>query len=206
VSAWASWVFFVLALASWIGVPTYAALARGRFYAIFAAVILSFAIPPAWILHARIGALTGEPIRPWIDLLFAWSMGAAGIQLAHLVRARLRSRLFRLLVSIPGQTFLAAGMLAGPWLLLMLPIRLLLGAFDLETTLAALSVVEALPLLVALLSIARRPCASSSDPIDRRACSGCRSSDGAEPAPRPSPIARCASSRSAIPTSVPGRA
>jgi predicted MPP superfamily phosphohydrolase len=154
VSEWASWVFLVFALASWIGVPTYAALARGRFYAIFAAVILSFAIPPAWILHVRIGALAGEPIRPWVDLLFAWSMGAAGIQLAHLVRARLRSRLFRLLVSIPGQTFLAAGMLAGPWLLLMLPMRLLLGAFDLEAGLTVLTVVEALPLLVALLSIA----------------------------------------------------
>jgi len=158
VTEWASWAFPVFAVATWIGVPLYAAISRGRFYAIFAAVILTFSIPSAWVLHGRLGALwTGpgsEPIRLLLDGLFAYSMAAAGVQLAHLVRARLRRRTFRLLVSVPGQTFIAAGMLAFPWLLLLLPIRLLLSAFDLHEALVALTIVEALPLAVAVLSIA----------------------------------------------------
>jgi predicted MPP superfamily phosphohydrolase len=153
VTEWATWAFPFLALATWIGVPLYAALARGRFYAIFATVILSFSIPAAWILHVRLGPLVSPPLRTLLDVLFAYSMAAAGLQLGHLVRARLRSRAFRLLVSIPGQTFLAAGMLAVPWLLLLLPVRLLLHVLELERALFALTLVEALPLAVAVLSI-----------------------------------------------------
>ena len=41
------------------------------------------------------------------------------------------ARAFRWLVSVPGQTFLGAGMLAGPWLLLLLPFRLLFEALGL---------------------------------------------------------------------------
>jgi hypothetical protein len=45
------------------------------------------------------------------------------LHLASLVTARLRSPLFRALVSIPGLSFAAAGALAGPWLLALLPVR-----------------------------------------------------------------------------------
>ena len=35
------WIFPTLAIATWVGVPCYAAIARGRVYAIFAAVLLT---------------------------------------------------------------------------------------------------------------------------------------------------------------------
>lgn len=145
--------FLLLALAVWIVVPLYAALVRGRLYAIFAAVILSFAIPGAWVLHARLVELVASPARPFLDALFAYSLAAAGIQLAHLVRARLRGPAFRGLVSMPGQTFIAGGMLAGPWLLLLYPVRLGLAALEWEGALVGLGLIEGVPLLVALLSI-----------------------------------------------------
>lgn len=148
-----SHLFPLLAFATWLGVPLYAALARGRFYAIFSAVLLSFALPGALILHGRLRTLAPEIVVPPLDLLFAYSMAAAGLQLAHLVRARMRSRGFRWLVSVPGQTFIAGGMLSGPWLLACLPIRLVLGALDQESGLVVLGLVEAIPLALAALSI-----------------------------------------------------
>lgn len=169
--------FPVLALATAIGVPLYAALARGRFYAIFSAVLLAFSLPGALVLHARLRAAlpnaTLGALRPRttsdatdlpgvlhaiglvdvVDALFAVSMLAAGVQLAHLVRARLRSRAFRWLVSVPGQTFIAGGMLAGPWLVLWIPVRVLLDALDWSGAARALTFVEAIPLGVAVASV-----------------------------------------------------
>jgi len=147
------WIFPVLALTTWIAVPCYAAIARGRLYAAFAGVLLTFSLPAALILHARLRlVMPGDWVGP-LDLLFAYSMAAAGIQLVHLVRARMRSSLFRWLVSVPGQTFIAAGMLAFPWLLLLLPFRLLFGALGWTMALETWTLVEALPLVVALASI-----------------------------------------------------
>ncbi len=146
-------LFPILAVIVWISVPAYAALVRGRFYAIFAGVILSFALPGALILHGRLGDLAPAALRPFLDAIFAYSMAAAGMQLSHLVRARLRGPVFRWAVSVPGQTFIAGGMLAGPWLLVLLPIRLLAGALGWEGALPPLALLEALPLVVAVLSI-----------------------------------------------------
>ncbi len=146
-------LFPVLAIATWLGVPIYAGLARGRFYAIFTAVLLSFALPGALVLHARLrAAIPPEAVAP-LDLLFAFSMAASGMQFAHLVRARLRGRAFRWLVSVPGQTFIAGGLLAGPWLVVLLPIRMLLAAFGFEQVLGAWTFVEAIPLAVAVISV-----------------------------------------------------
>lgn len=147
------WLFPALALFVWIAVPTYAAFARGRFYAIFAAVLLTFSLPGALILHARLRLLLPTEGALLLDLVFAYSMAAAGIQFAHLVRARMRSSTFRWLISVPGQTFVAAGLLAGPWLLLLLPFRLLFAALDWPTTLSLWTLLEALPLVVAIASI-----------------------------------------------------
>jgi len=146
-------IFPIVSIFIWIAVPVYAALARGRFYAIFSAVILSFSIPSALLLHERLSELVAASIRPSLHLLFAYSMIAAGIQMAHLVRARMRERVFRWLVSVPGQTFLAAGMLAVPWLLLLYPVRLVFQYLGVGGALVGLSCIEALPLLVAVLSI-----------------------------------------------------
>ncbi len=148
-----SWLFRALAVLTWIGVPTYAAFVRGRFYAVFSLVILSFSLPGALILHSRLRELVSPEITFLLDLLFAYSMAAAGIQFAHLVRARMRGGIFRWLISVPAQTFIAGGMLAGPWLLLLFPFRLAFGALDWQTTLSVLTFVEALPLVIATLSI-----------------------------------------------------
>jgi len=148
------WLFVALAVATWVGVPAYAGYARGRLYAAYTTALLSFAIPPAIVLHSRLIEVASPSFRPWLDGLFVYSMAAAGLQLTHLVRARMRSRFFRLAVSMPGQTFIAAGMLAGPWLLAWLIPRLLLAALDLETALRWLTLVDALPLVVGALSIA----------------------------------------------------
>lgn len=147
-------LFPSLAFLIWVAVPAYAFFVRGRLYAAFALVILSLSIPGALILHQRLTALTGPSIEPLLHLLFAFSMGAAGIQLAHLVRAKLRSTLFRVFISIPGQTFVAVGLLAAPWLLALLPIRLFLEIFAERSALSALTIAEALPLPVAILSVA----------------------------------------------------
>jgi len=149
-----SWIFRALALVTWIGVPTYAAFVRGRFYAVFSLVILSFSLPGALILHSRLRALSSPEITLLLDFLFAYSMAAAAVQFTHLVRARMRSSFFRWLVSVPSQTFIAGGMLAGPWLLLLFPVRLAFDALDWQTTLTAWTLIEALPLVVAALSIA----------------------------------------------------
>jgi predicted MPP superfamily phosphohydrolase len=154
-------LFPLLALATWIAVPLYAAIARGRFYAIFSAVLLSFALPGALVLHARLRSLLPAEGTLAIDVLFAYSMAAAGVQFAHLVRARMRSSAFRWLVSVPAQTFIAGGMLSGPWLLALLPVRVLFGALDWRGALVALTFVEAIPLVLAvasvLTSVAARP-------------------------------------------------
>jgi len=148
------WIFRALALATWIGVPTYAAFIRGRFYAIFSLVILSFALPGALILHSRLRELASLEVAFLLDFLFAYSMAVVGIQFTHLVRARMRGSIFRWLVSVPAQTFIAAGILAGRWLLLLFPFRLALGALGWQTSLTVLTFVDALPLAIAALSIA----------------------------------------------------
>lgn len=146
-------LFPVLAFATWLGVPLYAAFARGRFYAIFSAVLLSVSLPGALVLHSRLRTVLPAEWGLAIDGLFAWSMLVCGVQFAHLVRARMRSSAFRWLVSVPGQTFIAGGMLAGPWLIVLLPFRMLFDALDGETALVALTFVEAIPLAVAVISV-----------------------------------------------------
>jgi predicted MPP superfamily phosphohydrolase len=148
-----SWLFRLFALATWIGVPAYAAIVRGRFYAIFSAVILSFSLPAALILHSRLRELTSPDVAFYLDLLFAYSMAAAGIQFAHLVRARMRGSIFRWLISVPAQTFIAGGILSGPWLLILFPFRLAFESLDWQTTLTLWTLVEALPLAISALSI-----------------------------------------------------
>ena len=146
-------LFPIIALFTWLAVPAYAAWARGRLYATFAGVLLSFALPAALILHARLRVLLPVDWVSLLDLVFAYSMAASGIQFAHLVNARMRSSAFRWLISVPGQTFLGAGLLAGPWLLLLFPFRLLFGALGWEGVLGAWTLLESVPLFVSVASI-----------------------------------------------------
>jgi predicted MPP superfamily phosphohydrolase len=146
-------LFPVLAVATWVCVPIYAALVRGRFYAIFSAVLLGFSLPGALVLHARLRAAIPPEWVVVVDAVFAWSMLVSGVQFAHLVRARMRSSAFRWLVSVPGQTFIAGGMLAGPWLVVLLPFRMLFEALGWSSVLIAWTFVEAIPLAIAVASV-----------------------------------------------------
>ena len=56
-------------------------------------------------------------------------------------------------MSAPGQAFVAAGFLAGGWLLLWLPVRAVLWAVGAEATLDALRWVDVVPFAVALVSV-----------------------------------------------------
>ncbi len=144
---------WILALATALGVPLYAWRTRGRQYAVFAAVVLAIALPGAVVLHLRLRELVGAAAAPWLDAAFSYSMAVTGLQLAALVRARLRHPVYRWLVGIPGQAFLAGGALGGVWLVALLPVRAVLWALGAETALAWLAWLDALPLAVAALSV-----------------------------------------------------
>ncbi len=147
------WLFRALALAVCLGVPLYAWRVRGRAYAIFGAVVLALSLPGALLMHHRLLGALPAAVAPVADALFAASLAAAGLHLAALVRARLRSRVFRWAVSIPGMAFLAAGVLSGLWLLLLLPLRALLAFLGLDAALAVLRWLDLVPFVLAGLSI-----------------------------------------------------
>jgi predicted MPP superfamily phosphohydrolase len=148
-----SWSFRAIAAATALGIPLYAWRIRGRTYAIFSAVLLGVSLPGAIIVHARLLEWLPPQAALWLNLAFTALMAATGIQLAHLVQARLRGARYRWFVSIPGQAFLAAGALCGVWLLALLPIRLTLQALGWGTALAALDWLDLVPLAVCALSV-----------------------------------------------------
>ena len=61
------WLLWILAAATWVGVPAYAAIVRGRLYAVFSAVILTFALPSALILHSRLRELASPDVAIALD-------------------------------------------------------------------------------------------------------------------------------------------
>ena len=143
-----------LALVVAIGVPLYALRVRGRSYAIYGAVVLALSLPGALVAHARLAGLAGPLAAPWVDAVFGWCVTASGLHMTHLVRARLRGPVFRALVSVPGQTFTAAGFMAGWWLLALLPPRVLLWGLGQHDLLAALRWLDLAPFLLAAVSVA----------------------------------------------------
>jgi predicted MPP superfamily phosphohydrolase len=149
------WIFHAIALVMGVGIPLYAWWMRGRVYAIFAAVVLAFSLPGALLMHERVVTLLPAASVP-LDVVFTYGAATAGVQLGHLVRARLRSHAFRLAISIPGQAFLATGALSGLFLLALLPVRALIGVLPTAAgtpLLAGLAWLDLLPLVVALLSV-----------------------------------------------------
>jgi predicted MPP superfamily phosphohydrolase len=148
-----TWLFHAIAAATAIGIPLYAWRVRGRTYATFSAVLLALSLPGAVLMEARLSQLAG-PGGAWVSLAFTALMAATGAQLAFLVTARLRGPLYRWFVSVPGQAFLAAGFVSGVWLLAMLPIRIVFGALDWQGPLAAISWLDAAPLLLCTISVA----------------------------------------------------
>ncbi len=146
-------LFHVLLLATLIGVPGYAWLARGRTYAIFAAVILAFSFPGMFVVHGRFADWLPAALVPALHLAFAASTASAALHLVHLVRARLRGRVFRLLVSIPGQVTVAAGFMTGFWLLTTWPLRALAGWQGWTAVTEVLHWLDFAPFLVAGASV-----------------------------------------------------
>jgi hypothetical protein len=145
--------FLWIALAVLAGVPAYAWAVRGRGYATFGFVILAIALAGAVALHQRLTTWAPPDARPWIDVAFVYGAVAGGAHLAHLVRARLRSSLFRGLVSIPGMVFIAVGALSGLWLLALLPVRGVLWLGGWTGGLAALRWLDLLPVAVGVVSV-----------------------------------------------------
>jgi len=146
-------LFWVLAGVTFVVVPARAGYVRGRRYAIFSAVVLAIALPGAIVAHGRLVDWLA-PSRPvWLDAAFAASMAAACVHLLALSRPRLRPMPFRVLVSIPGMAFVAAGALAGVWLLALLPPRLLLWGLGMDGALLALRWLDLVPFAVAAASV-----------------------------------------------------
>ncbi len=148
-----SWVLPGLATLVGVALPLYAWRARGRSYALFTAVVLAFSLPAALVLQVRLESLLpGAAITPW-RALHAYLLVAVGLHFSSLVRARLRAAPFRLGVSLPAMAFLALGAMAGPWLLALLPIRLVLLGLGLEAPLAWLAWADWAPHAVMLASL-----------------------------------------------------
>src|SRR5262245_18483943 len=165
-----------LALATAVGIPLYAWWVRGRPYALFGAVILALSLPGALVMHARLAAWLGLAHAAPLTLVFVYGTAAAATHLVALVRPRLRRPLFRLGVSIPGMTFLAAGFLSGLWLLALLPVRGALVALGWDAALDALRPLDLLPLAIAVASIV-----TSTRSEERRVGKGCISREATDP-------------------------
>ena len=142
-----------LALAIMIAIPAHAWRVRGRRYAIFAAVVLAFALPGTVLVHARLLAAVPAEIGAWLSLGFVYFLLAAGVHMASLVTPRLRSGAFRWLVSIPGQVCVGAGFFAGVWLLVLLPVRVSLLLAGADSLLAGMRWLDLLPFGVAMVSL-----------------------------------------------------
>lgn len=148
------WTFRILALVTAVAVPIIAYRRRGRLYAMFGGVMLAFSIPGAWATSMRLAEWAPALWRDPALLLFCWGMLATACHFLHLTQARLRGRAFRALVSVPGQTFVAASFLAGPWQLLLWPLRGALEAGGADAIVAASRWLDLLPYAVGSLSVA----------------------------------------------------
>jgi predicted MPP superfamily phosphohydrolase len=121
-------VLWIVTGLAFVIVPIYAGGRRGRTYGVVAALTLALSLPGALFAHGRLVSRLGPEATWWLDVAFCWGAVAVAVHLASLVTARLRSPLFRAVVSIPGLSFAAAGALAGPWLLALLPVRATVAA------------------------------------------------------------------------------
>ncbi len=151
------WIFPALALTTLIAIPLWAGLRRGRFYAIFSAIVLGLTSLGGGLVYLRMGDYVPAPALPWLQLAFALGMLSTAAHYASLVNARMRGRAFRGLVSIPGQVFLAAGFMSTFWLLGLLIPRVLLWAFGANTALAWLAPLDLLPYAVAFVAAFTSP-------------------------------------------------
>lgn len=147
-------MFGALALATFLIVPLRAYRRRGRQYATFGAVILGFSLPGAWVSIAHMADWLPEPWAVAAALAFVWGISATAVHFTFLARARLRTRFFRALVSVPGQAFVAASLISGPWQLLLWPTRAALESAGFEALSVASRWLDLLPYAAGVLSVA----------------------------------------------------
>jgi predicted MPP superfamily phosphohydrolase len=143
-----------IAGAMFLGVPAYAWITSGRrVYATWGFIILALSLPGALAMHDRLAAWASPSLRPWVDAACIYGLLAAGAHLTHLVRARLRHAVFRVLVSIPGMVFVAVGALSGIWLLALLPLRAVLWLAGWDAGLTALRWLDLVPIAIGVASV-----------------------------------------------------
>ncbi len=150
-------MFPVLALLTWAVVPLYAWARRGRTFAIFSGVVMALSLLGALVVHWRLDAWLGGA---WLEAAYAamaFGMAAAALHYGHLVRARMRSRAFRWLVSIPGQTFIASSFVATMWVAALAVVRIPLWGLDATGALAVLAPLDLLPYAVGLVAAVTSP-------------------------------------------------
>jgi predicted MPP superfamily phosphohydrolase len=99
-------LFSLLSIGAALCVVVAAALLRGTIYAIFAAVLLG--------IHTLVSTSLA-PAFAWCAPFYAYLQTSVYIHFASLVRARLRPRVYRALVSVPASWFVAGTFLAVPW-------------------------------------------------------------------------------------------
>ena len=131
-----------------LGVPLYAGFRRGRFYAIFSAIIIGFSSLGALAVYLRLDDWVPLAILPGVQGLFIYGMAATASHYALLVHARMRGPLYRRLISLPGQIFLASNFLATFWLACLFLVRAPLYWLGADNVLAWLAPLDGLPYLV----------------------------------------------------------
>ena len=144
-----SWLIPVLGALIGVALPLYAWRARGRQYGIFSAVVVLISFPTAVLLASRLEALLG----PWVGWAFVYAFAAAGIHAMRLVDAKLRHRLYRYSISLPGMALQALGAIALPYFAALLPVRGLLWWAGAESALETLRWLDLLPVAVVAFSL-----------------------------------------------------
>ena len=147
-----AWIFPAITLISLIGVPAYAGIRRGRFYALFSAIILGFSSAGALAVYWRLGLWIPGPLLPWVQVLFVYAMCATSVHYLMLSHARMRPPLYRWAISTPGQVFLAANFIATFWLIVLLVIRVPLYLLEAHQALAWLAPLDALPYVMGIMA------------------------------------------------------
>lgn len=137
-----------------IVVPAIAFRARGRPYGIYSFLTLFLSLPTGYLVFARLHGVIPTALQAPAAILYLWGLVAACTHMIALIRPRLRSRAFRRGISLPGMAFLAGGAISLPWLLLLLPLRLLLFLLGADGLLHAMTWLDAVPPLIALASVA----------------------------------------------------
>jgi len=135
-------------------VPVVAYRARGKPYGIYSLITLVLSLPAACLVFVRVQEILSPAFAELASLIYAWGLAATATHMIALARPRLRSPAFRRGISMPGMAFMAGGALSVPWLLLLLPVRLLLALIGADELRNALVWLDLLPAMIALLSVA----------------------------------------------------